>query len=106
LRETKRIAVHPATVTFHPRVSERNVAAQNKTRGKVLQFAVREPSREGQLEKWFRGVIQSNHDLIAALERLRDSYQLQMQIPATEADQAVLLAVEVTLSQARSAQIL
>jgi hypothetical protein len=82
------------------------MAAQEKTRGKVLPFTVREPSREGQLEKWFRGVIQSNHDLIAALERLRDSYQVRMQKPASEADQAVLLAVEITLSQARSAQIL
>jgi hypothetical protein len=78
----------------------------NKASCKVLPFAVPQASREGQLEKWFRGVIQSNHELIAALERLRDSYQLLMQKPASEAEQAVLLAVEITLSRARNAQVL
>jgi hypothetical protein len=78
----------------------------NKTNAKILPFAVPQPSREGQLEKWFRGVIQSNQDLIAALEGLRDSYQVLMQKQATEADEAVLMAVEVTLSRARNAQTL
>jgi hypothetical protein len=82
------------------------MVGQNKIRAKVLPFAAPQPSREGQLEKWFRGVIQSNHDLIAALERLRDSYQGLMQKPASENDQAILLAVEITLNQARNAQIL
>ena len=62
---------------------------------------------EGKLEKWFRGVIQSNKDLISALERLRDSHQLLLaERPLTEADQAVLLAVQITLNNARNAQIL
>jgi hypothetical protein len=82
------------------------MTGQDNARGKVLPFAPPKPSREGALEKWFRGVIQSNHDLITALERLRDSYQLKIHKPASEADQAVLLAVEVTLSRARNAQIL
>jgi hypothetical protein len=78
----------------------------NKIGCKVLPFVVPERSREGQLEKWFRGIIQTNHELIAALERLRDSYQGRIQKPASEADQAVLLAVEITLSRARNAQTL
>ncbi len=82
------------------------MARSNKASCKVLPFVVPEASREGQLEKWFRGVIQSNHELIAALERLRDSYQLLMQKPVSEADQAVLLAVEITLNRARNAQAL
>ncbi len=82
------------------------MARLNKASCKVLPFAVPVASREGQLEKWFRGVIQSNHELIATLERLRDSYQLLMQKPASEAEQAVLLAVEITLSRARNAQVL
>jgi hypothetical protein len=45
-----------------------------KLPGKVLQFAMLQASIEGQLERWLRGVIQSNHDLMTALERLRDSY--------------------------------
>ncbi len=78
----------------------------NKATCKVLPFILPEASREGQLEKWFRGVMQSNNDLIAALERLRDSYKLLMRKPASEADQAVLVAVEITLNRARNAKIL
>jgi hypothetical protein len=28
---------------------------------------------ERNLQEWFRGIVQSNHDLATALERLRDS---------------------------------
>ena len=78
----------------------------NATR-KVLPFVLPQASQEGKLEKWFRGVIQSNQDLMTALERLRDSYQgLLAEKPFSEADQAVLLAVQITLSNARKAQTL
>jgi hypothetical protein len=74
---------------------------------KVLQFASPQASIEGELEKWFRGVMKSNHDLVFALERLRDSYkQLIGERPVTEANQAVLLAVEITLRDARNARAL
>ncbi len=71
---------------------------------KVLPFTSPQASLEGKLEKWFRGVMQSNRDLITALERLRDSYQKLAKKPLTEADQAVLLAVQITLNDARNAQ--
>ena len=78
-----------------------------KTSCKVLPFAASQPSMEGKLEKWFRGVIQSNHDLMTALERLSDSYKGLLGDKAmTEADQAVLLAVQITLANARAAQVL
>ncbi|MGB8534795.1 MAG: hypothetical protein WCD57_00155 [Acidobacteriaceae bacterium] len=78
-----------------------------KTSCKVLQFATPEPSIEGELEKWFRGVMKSNHDLVFALERLRDSYkQLLGERKVTEANQAVLMAVEITLTDARNARAL
>jgi hypothetical protein len=86
--------------------SDESMSRQENPNGKILPFAAPKPSREGVLEKWFRGVMQSNQDLITALERLRDSYQQLMHKPASEADQAVLLAVEITLSRARNAQIL
>ena len=83
------------------------MAKSNKASSKVLPFVVPQASMEGKLEKWFRGVIQSNKDLISALERLRDSHkQLLAEKPMTEADQAVLLAVQITLNNARNAQIL
>jgi hypothetical protein len=78
-----------------------------KISGKVLQFAKPQVSAEGELEKWFRGVMQSNHDLMSALERLRDSYKgLLVQKNITEADHAVLMAVEITLRNARNARAL
>ncbi len=62
---------------------------------------------EGKLEKWFRGVVQSNLDLMTALERLSDSYRTLLGDNAlTERDQAVLLAVQITLKNARNAQSL
>ena len=74
---------------------------------KVLQFEQSKASIEGELEKWFRGVMQSNHDLMSALERLRDSYRrLLAQRTVTEVDTAVLMAVEVTLRNARNARAL
>ena len=78
-----------------------------KTSCKVLQFATPQASVEGELEKWFRGVMKSNHDLVFALERLRDSYkQLVGDRTVTEANQAVLMAVEITLRDARNARAL
>jgi hypothetical protein len=78
-----------------------------KNSGKLLQFVTDEPSPEGQLEKWFLGVMQSNRDLITALERLRDSYKsLLADKVLSDADQAVLLAVEITLRNARNARAL
>ena len=70
-----------------------------------MPFAAPEASVEGELEKWFRGVMKSNHDLVFALERLRDSYrQLLGERAVTEANQAVLMAVEITLRDARNAR--
>jgi hypothetical protein len=78
-----------------------------KTSCKVLQFATPQASVEGELEKWFRGVMKSNHDLVFALERLRDSYkQLLGGRAVSEANQAVLMAVEITLRDARNARAL
>jgi hypothetical protein len=78
-----------------------------KAMGKVLQFTPPQEPAEGHLEKWFRGVMQSNHDLMTALERLRDSYREAMKgRSVTERDQAVLMAVEITLRSAKNAQAL
>jgi hypothetical protein len=83
------------------------MAMPTKTSCKVLQFATPQASVEGELEKWFRGVMKSNHDLVFALERLRDSYkQLLSERAVTEANQAVLMAVEITLRDARNARAL
>ncbi len=77
----------------------------NSPSARILPFASPQASIEGGLERWFRGVIQSNRDLVTALERLRDSYEKLAAKPLTEADEAVLLAVQITLNEARNAQV-
>jgi hypothetical protein len=47
--------------------------------------------------------MQSHHDLSTALERLHNSFKLSVQKPLSEADHAILLAVQSTLSSAKSA---
>ena len=80
------------------------MAKPNKASSKVLPFVVPQASMEGKLEKWFRGVVQSNKDLITALDRLRNSYQTRVGQQMTETDEAVLLAAQITLIEARNAQ--
>jgi hypothetical protein len=92
-------------ITFFQRMESMVKPTQNT--GKVIPFVTGQPSPEGQLEKWFRGIVQSNNDLISALEQLRDSYKnLFAGKLLGEADQAVLLAVEITLTNARNARVL
>ena len=68
---------------------------RNKASTKVLPFVAPQPPPEGQLEKWFRGVYTEQPGLRTALERLRDSYKVLLtEELITEADQAVLIAVD------------
>jgi hypothetical protein len=93
-------------IPISPPVSEIMVMP-TETSGKVLQFVTPQTSIEGELERWFRGVMLSHHDLVFALEQLRDSFKkLLAEKAIAEADFAVLAAVEVTLSNARKARAL
>ena len=97
----------PSSRAIIMRYQSEKMIESNNPPCKVLPFVAPAPAIEGKLEKWFRGVMRSNHDLISALERLRDSYKgLLAQKTLTEADQAVLLAVEITLKDARNARAL
>jgi hypothetical protein len=78
-----------------------------ETSGKVLQFVTPQTSIEGELERWFRGVMASHHDLMFALEQLRDSFRkLLAEKALDEADYAVLAAADVILNNARNARAL
>jgi hypothetical protein len=78
-----------------------------ETSGKVLQFVTPQTSIEGELERWFRGVMVSHHDLVFSLEQLRDSFRKLLAEKAMhEADFPVLADVEVTLTKARNARAL
>jgi hypothetical protein len=95
----------PVFPNSHP-VSEIMVMPK-KTSGKVLQFVAPQSSVEGELERWFRGIMLSHRDLMFALGQLRDSFKKVLAEKAiAEADYAVLEAAEVTLSNARKARAL
>jgi hypothetical protein len=86
--------------------SEINIAKSNSASCKVSRSVVSPASSDGQLERWLCGVMQSHHDLLTVLERLRDSFMLSAQKPLSEADHAILLAVQNTLSNAKNARAL
>jgi hypothetical protein len=50
--------------------------------------------------------MQSHHDLSTVLERLHNLFKLSVQKPISEADHAILLAVQSTLSRAKNARAL
>jgi hypothetical protein len=68
-----------------------------KASGKVLPFAVSRLAAEEHLERWIRGIVQSNSEIENALERLRDSYKATLTgKPFIDADE-ILMAVETAL---------
>lgn len=78
-----------------------------QSRANVLEFNQRqEGDIEERLLRWIVGITKSNERLMAALERLRESYiALAMDAPAT-ASSELLLQVERVLSEARKAKTL
>jgi hypothetical protein len=86
--------------------SEINIAKSNTASCKVSRSVVSPASSDGQLEKWLCGVMQSHHDLLTVLERLHNSFKLSVQKPLSEADHALLLAIQNTLSSAKKARAL
>ena len=86
--------------------SEINIAKSNTASCGVSRSVVSPASSDGQLERWLCGVMQSHHDLLTVLERLRDSFKLSAQKPLSQVDHAILLAVQNTLSRAKNARAL
>jgi hypothetical protein len=86
--------------------SEINIAKSNVASCKVSRSVVSPASSDGQLERWLCRVIQSHHDLSTVLEQLHNSFRLSVQKPLSEADHAILLTVQNTLSSAKNARAL
>lgn len=71
-----------------------------------IEFALTEESIETQLASWIRELVQSNTELVPALERLRRSYRvLQACKPVTDAEE-VLWQVERALNDAETASLI
>jgi hypothetical protein len=86
--------------------SEIDIAKSNTASCEVSRSVVSPASSDGQLERWLCGLMQSHRDLLTVLELLRDSFKLLVQKPLSEADHAILLTVQNTLSNAKNARAL
>jgi hypothetical protein len=82
------------------------IAKSNTAPCKVSRSVVSPASSDRQLESWLCGVMRSHHELSTVLERLHNSFKLSVPKPLSEADHAVLLAVQNTLCSAKNARAL
>ena len=64
---------------------------------KLLTLPVPQDDVETQLLTWIRGVVQSNHDLIGAMKRLRHSYKALLAGKSVTDAEEILWQVEVAL---------
>jgi hypothetical protein len=65
---------------------------------KLLTLPVPQDDVETQLLIWIRGVVQSNHELVGAMKRLRHSYKALLAGKAVTDAEEILWQVEVTLT--------
>lgn len=71
---------------------------------KVLKFTESQEAIEHQIEDWLKRVFESKDELVAALERLRDSYcALRAGKPVID-DAGILALVETALKNAENAK--
>jgi hypothetical protein len=75
-----------------------------KPADKVLEFAVPQNSTEAQLEEWIRKVFESNDELVATMERLRDAFCAQLAGNPVKDDDEILAQVEAALQNAAKAK--
>lgn len=71
---------------------------------KILPFALPQDTIEAQLEAWVAGIVKSNEDLVAALERLRGSYEAMIAGESVTESEELLVAVEEALMKAEKAK--
>jgi hypothetical protein len=71
---------------------------------KVLPFVVPEGDVEAQLLGWIRGVVESNHELVTVLKRLRISYKTILAGQQVSDADAVLWRAEIALRNAAKAK--
>jgi hypothetical protein len=67
---------------------------------KPLRFPVAQDDVTTRLLSWIRGIVQSNQELVSALERLRLSYEVLLAGTSVTDAEAILWQVEVALKGA------
>jgi hypothetical protein len=67
---------------------------------KPLQFPVAQDDVATRLLDWIRGIVQSNQELVSALDRLRLSYEALLAGTSVTDTEAILWQVEVALKDA------
>jgi hypothetical protein len=78
--------------------------SKEPTSEKMLEFAVPQEGIERQIEDWLQRVFESNDELVAVVERIRDSYgALLAGKPVKDSDE-ILALVEAALKNAAKAK--
>jgi hypothetical protein len=67
---------------------------------KPIRFPVPQDDVAARLLSWIRGTVQSNYELVGALERLRHSYRALLAGTSVPDSEAILWQVEVALKDA------
>jgi uncharacterized Zn finger protein len=70
----------------------------------VLEFVAPQENIEAQLEDWIRNVFESNDELVATMERLRDAFCAQLAGNPVRDDDEILAQVEAALQNAAKAK--
>jgi hypothetical protein len=92
------------TSTRGPRCRGRTVPTAAKPSKKVLEFAVPQEAVERHLEYWIIGIIESNNEMAALLECIRDSYCALLAGKPVKKDDEILTQLEATLTNAAKAK--
>ena len=71
---------------------------------KVLEFAVPQEVIERQIEDWLQRIVESNDELVAVMERIRDSYRALLAGKPVKDDDEILAQVETALQNAAKAK--
>jgi hypothetical protein len=74
-----------------------------KSSNKLLNFSVCHETDEEELESWWRQVCESNHELVNALRRIRETHRALLAGRRRTDNEEVLALVEVALRNAAEA---
>jgi hypothetical protein len=77
--------------------------SKNISSNNLLNFSVRHETNEVELESWRRRVCESNHELVNALRRIRDTHRALLAGSQRRDNEEVLALVEVALRNAAEA---
>jgi hypothetical protein len=78
--------------------------AERPPNKKLLRFPVIHEDIHTRLVSWIRGIVESNHELVDALQQLRSSYEALLAGTSVRDAELIMWQVEVALKNAERAK--